>query len=177
MHSTRQQIVEKHQSISREISKDIIVNNSLIDQMHEKKFSKKRTKYHPRNEKAHGIYKKILFTNKSKISTFDTYPSDFKSKMDSKLFEELKENGYSTTTDDADVYYGKVQETLLDEKLYGLEDNTELTVKDKTIIKKYADNHLALLEKCVEICDNDETLEEEAARVRKIYASCDLLIK
>ena len=174
MASTRQ-IIEKHQCISREISRDRLLNDHLIEQMHKKKFIAKRSMFHPRNDESRDIYKQILWTNKSWLTTHDIFPSDFKSKMEDELFKKLEASGYETTIDDTDVYYGRNQGIILDEESYVLSNNTELTVNDKEIIKKYADDHLALLEN-VELAASfaNSSLSQIS---RSICFLCDLLIK
>lgn len=172
-----QNLILKHLKLSGELTKwfDLRIYH-LLNEFHEKKnisiidsrigFTKDVEKY----------YKKWVFHGKSCMSSFDTFPSAFRSELEEVLFNESELIGYDNSFDRTDVYYSRVLKpkhltfSEFDKNEWSLDKSIHMTKHDLHIMEKYKTEFITFLNECVRIMkennrDKDKTCEKEKNRI------------
>ena len=169
----QRELVDTHLRLSGGIRKWEQINSYLIAQMHHKKGTMKRRKYHIPNESARRYYDCYLFRGKQEIGTSDAFPCEFRGELENVLFSQVP---LESKIDLLGVYYAEKKTKHFgycdfEKSEWSLEEVKEMSEKDVEVMKKFKTGFVEFLHQCVDVLNKHnrpKTCAKEVTRIEKV---------
>lgn len=171
-------IIVKHLKLSGDVHKWYNIRDFLIEEMHKKKSTLKRMKYHIVDSLAKQYYLNVLFSNRKGNSSWDGFPSAFKCDLEEVLFLELPTNACAELrkigVDLIDVYYGhedkekSIKFDEFDQEEWKLQEGTTFQDNDIKVLRHFINEFLYHMDDWIKIIE-ESIGKKKAAGCRKVY--------
>ena len=144
-------IVLKHLKISGKIKQWLRIRVHLKDEMHQKKCTLKRTKYHPNDLIIDRYYRNYLHTGKKVMNSWDMIPYSFQGLLENVMLKEMSTKKFNYIP----IYYGEAPRDFnynnFDIDKWTFSDHNYMTPEDIDIMEKYKSRYITFVTKCVKL--------------------------
>ena len=155
-------IVLRHLKIAGKIAMWVNIRKFLKDQIHHKKSkSTKNKSYYPVNSITRHYYTNYIFLGKKNITSWDYFPSQFNSKMENIMIEEMTTKNFNYIP----IYYcledkpSELHFSDFDENEWVLSEGLEMSRNDIQIVEKYKILFVDFWDLCIRMMGKHNTRE------------------
>ena len=161
--------LQDHQTCGKDIRTWFKLIDFYIEEVHKKKmFQMKRTgRFYPNSPEVESAYRKYLFHNKKRRTSFDDFPCAFKCELEDCMYRDHKDKEDCTIN----VYYNLSVDDLKPSEgpdLTPLDPDPNMTDADHATLKNLNVEYVAFMDKCIAFAKHHAKRRKDHSEFKKM---------